>query len=215
MTGRRPPGTRRAGNLNTIDEVPDSGWFTNRIGVRPMTTDELLRGPNLGPAPQPERWTIIREKSAGFAPGFTARDAEGETWFVSFDPPSNPEGATAAMVVASKIFWALGYNQVETFITTVRPDRRGHRSFRDGATSVRSAHSDHTTGSAASARARRPQRRRLVPGRGRPAAAAARSWAASSIRGHAPTIRTIWCRMSIGVSCGRSASSAPGRTSRT
>ena len=123
VTARRPPGTTRAGNLNTIDEVPDSSWFTNRIGVRPITTNELLRGPNHGPAPEPERWTIIREKSAGFAPGFTARDAEGDTWFVSFDPPSNPEGATAAMVVATKLFWALGYNQVETFITTVRPDR--------------------------------------------------------------------------------------------
>ncbi len=125
VTGRRPQGTTRAGNLNTIDEVPDSGWFTNRLGVRPITTEELLRGPNQGPPPEPERWTIVREKSAGFAPGFTARDGEGETWFVSFDPPSNPEGATAAMVVATKIFWALGYNQVETFITTLRPDRVG------------------------------------------------------------------------------------------
>ena len=41
---------------------------------------------------------IIREKAAGYAPGFTARDANGETWFVSFDPPSNPKGATAAVV---------------------------------------------------------------------------------------------------------------------
>jgi hypothetical protein len=56
-------------------------------------------------------------------PGFTARDANGETWFVSFDPPSNPEGATAAVVIATKLFWALGYNQVETFLTTFDPAR--------------------------------------------------------------------------------------------
>ena len=32
--GYKPSG-RRAQNVNTIDEVPDSGWFTNRIGTRP------------------------------------------------------------------------------------------------------------------------------------------------------------------------------------
>ena len=35
----------RAGNVNTIDEVPDSSWFTNRIGTRPVTMDEIRRGP--------------------------------------------------------------------------------------------------------------------------------------------------------------------------
>jgi hypothetical protein len=64
---------------------------------------------------------IIREKSAGANPGFTAQDANGETWFLGFDRIGNPEGPTAAIVIASKIFWALGYNQVETFITTFDP----------------------------------------------------------------------------------------------
>lgn len=123
VTGRKPQGTTRAGNLNTIDEVPDSGWFTNRIGSRPFTIEELMRGPNRGAAPASSQWTIVREKSAGFAPGFTARDAGGETWFVSFDPPSNPEGATGAIAVATKLFWALGYNQVENFISVVTPDQ--------------------------------------------------------------------------------------------
>ena len=111
----------RAQNINTIDEVPDSSWFTNRIGARAVSSDELLRGPNSGPPPNPERWVLIREKSTGYAPGFTAKDGNGETWFLSFDPPKNPEGATAAMVVATKLFWALGYNQVETFLTTIDP----------------------------------------------------------------------------------------------
>ena len=54
-------------------------------------------------------------------PGFTATDGKGETWFIEFDPPHAPEGATAAVAVASKIFWALGYNQVESFLTTFDP----------------------------------------------------------------------------------------------
>ena len=120
VTPRRPVADVRAQNVNTIDEVPDSSWFTNRIGSRELTVDEVVRGPVVGPAPVPSTWTLTREKSSGFSPGFTARDAKGETWFLSFDPPSNPEAATAAIVVANKIFWALGYNQAESFVTEVR-----------------------------------------------------------------------------------------------
>ena len=119
-TPRRVPANIRAGNVNTVDEVPDSSWFTNRIGSRAVTAEELVRGPVAGPAPDPAKWTITREKSAGAAPGFTAQDAAGQTWFVSFDASANPEGATGAVVVATKIFWALGYNQVEYFLTEVR-----------------------------------------------------------------------------------------------
>jgi hypothetical protein len=122
-TVNREPSNTRAQNINTIDEVPDSSWFTNRIGATPLSSDAIARGPNTGPPPAPEKWVLVREKSSGYAPGFTARDANGETWFVSFDPPSNSEGATAAIAVANKIFWALGYNQLETFITSVDPRR--------------------------------------------------------------------------------------------
>jgi hypothetical protein len=123
VTSRYVPSNTRARNINTIDEVADSSWFTNRIGATTLTAAEVERGPVMGSAPTPERWTIIREKSAGANPGFTAKDANGETWFLGFDPPSNPEGATAAVVVASKLFWAIGYNQVEMFITTFDPKK--------------------------------------------------------------------------------------------
>jgi hypothetical protein len=122
VTAGRTPTNTSAQNVNTIDEVPDSSWFTNRVlSATPLA--ELVRGPNVGPPPAPEKWVIIREKAAGYAPGFTARDATGETWFVSFDPPSNPKGATAAVVIANRLFWALGYNQVETFLTRIDPAR--------------------------------------------------------------------------------------------
>ena len=120
-TSRLKPSNVRAKNVNTIDEVPDSGWFTNRVLPRRTTMEELVRGPQTGAPPNAERWVVTREKSAGYSPGFTAKDANGETWFLSFDPPGHAEGATGAMVVASKFFWALGYNQIETFITIVDP----------------------------------------------------------------------------------------------
>ncbi len=117
VTAGKAPTHTRAQNVNTIDEVPDSSWFTNRVGTRTLTTEALVRGPVTGPPPAPEKWVLTREKSAGAAPGFTAKDANGETWFVSFDSAANPRGATGAVVIATKIFWALGYNQVEYFLT--------------------------------------------------------------------------------------------------
>ena len=112
------PSGLRAQNLNTVDEVPDSSWFTNRIGARSLTIDELLKGPLVGAPPDPSRWVIFREKTSGAHPGVTARDGKGETWFLEFDPPYYPEAATGAVVIATKFFWALGYNQVESFLTT-------------------------------------------------------------------------------------------------
>jgi len=123
VTANYQPSNTRARDINTIDEVPDSSWFTNRIGSTEVSASELARGPAFGAPPVPEKWVIIREKTAGANPGFTARDGAGETWFLSFDPPSRPEGGTAAVVVATKLFWALGYNQVETFLTTFDPKR--------------------------------------------------------------------------------------------
>jgi hypothetical protein len=112
----------KAQNINTIDEVPDSGWFTNRIYARPMTPAEVSRGANTLDGPAAGKWTVIRAKSAGTAPGFTIRDDKNETWFITLDAEGNPVAATAANVIASRLFWALGYNQVETYISSIRPE---------------------------------------------------------------------------------------------
>src|SRR5262245_51348321 len=56
VNAARKPANALAGNVNTIDEVPDSSWFTNRIGSRIVTAEELMRGVNSNVAPAPERW---------------------------------------------------------------------------------------------------------------------------------------------------------------
>ena len=33
----------RAQNVNTVDEVPDSSWFTNRAGARPLTPEDVRK----------------------------------------------------------------------------------------------------------------------------------------------------------------------------
>ena len=123
VTSKYKPSGTRARNINTIDEVPDSSWFMNRVGTLQLTPEEIVAGPTAGRPPAPEHWTIIREKSAGANPGFTAQDANGETWFLSFDGQDHPEGDTAAVITATKLFWGLGYNQVDTFLTTFDPTR--------------------------------------------------------------------------------------------
>jgi hypothetical protein len=110
-----PPGSR-ARNVNTIDEVPDSSWFTNRILARPLSIEDAERGPLTSAGPAPGQLTVIRAKSEGAAPGFTVRDSAGVTWFLAFDPKSNPEGSSGAAAIAMRIFWALGYYQAEYHI---------------------------------------------------------------------------------------------------
>src|SRR5688572_14243103 len=46
----------RAANLNSIDEVPDSSWFTNRAGSRELTASDVASGPNTTDGPADGRW---------------------------------------------------------------------------------------------------------------------------------------------------------------
>ena len=49
---------------------------------RRITVDDIVRGPDTGRGPNPERWTLTREKSGGFSPGFTAKDANGTVYVI-------------------------------------------------------------------------------------------------------------------------------------
>ena len=112
----------RALNVNSIDEVSDSNWFTNRILARPMTLEEARRGPIVYPGPAPGPMTVTRAKPAGVTPGFVGQDSEGVTWFIQFDAPDYPEAASGAAMVANRLFHALGYWQMEYHLMEVRSD---------------------------------------------------------------------------------------------
>ncbi len=107
----------RAVNVNTLGEVPDSSWFTNRIGVRPMSIEELVRGADQTGAPDLSKpLTIIAGKSGGITPGFTVRDAQGDVYFVKFDPIAHPNLSTGPDVLVSKFFHAFGYHVPDNYI---------------------------------------------------------------------------------------------------
>jgi hypothetical protein len=111
----------RAVNVNTIDEVPDSSWFTNRIGRRAMSIDEIARGPNTAETPRIDEWPIVEGKSSGITPGYRIRSPEGRLYQVKFDPPSNPEMASGAEVIGAAFYHAVGYNVVQGYIVDVDP----------------------------------------------------------------------------------------------
>ena len=61
-------------------------------------------------------------KSEGISPGLTVRDSTGTLYFVKFDPPSNPEMATGAEAISTRLFWALGFNVPENYLSSLRRD---------------------------------------------------------------------------------------------
>jgi hypothetical protein len=112
---------RPAVNVNTLDEVPDSSWFTNRIGRRRLSREELVRGPDRQPRPDIQDWPIVSGKAEGVQPGYRVLDPEKHLWQIEFDPPSNPEMASAVEVIGTAFYHALGYNTVEVYITDIDP----------------------------------------------------------------------------------------------
>jgi len=105
-------------NVNTLGEVPDSSWFTNRIGVRDMSIDELVNGPNQVDGPAPGMWRVTGRPDSGITPKFTIKDSRGDTYMIKLDPARNPELPSSVEVISTKIFHALGYWVPEDNIVT-------------------------------------------------------------------------------------------------
>src|SRR5262249_16159843 len=113
-----------AANATTLGEVPDSSWFQNRHGMRAMSVRALAQGPNTGSGPCTDApWIIVDAKTEGVTPGFRIRDARGDVYFVKFDPVDYPELSTAAEVISTKFFYAIGYNVPENYLTAFRREQ--------------------------------------------------------------------------------------------
>lgn len=123
---------REAVDVNAFDEVPDSSWYRNRLARRPLTPEEVAlaacaEAPPLDPN---ETWTITSAKPNGANPGFIAVDSAGNRYLLKFDADANqPERATAADVIGSRLYWAFGYHtpcnrlvSVERDVLSIAPD---------------------------------------------------------------------------------------------
>lgn len=101
-----------AEDVNALDDVPASAWYTPRLGARPLSTAELLAGPPAADGTQPPHLplTVVRAKSGGGNPGFIAADALGRRYLIKFDPPEFPAIETTTAQIVQRLFWAFGYN---------------------------------------------------------------------------------------------------------
>jgi hypothetical protein len=114
-------GAHPARDVNTLGAVPDSPWYTNRHFVRRMSMEELQRGPGNTTPPEPGgTWTIVGAKTDGVMPGFQIQDGRRNRYMLKLDPPEFPELCSAADVIGSKAFYALGYFTPENYIVRFR-----------------------------------------------------------------------------------------------
>jgi hypothetical protein len=122
------PGDRRdvrAMNVNTVDEVPDSSWFTNRIGRRDLSIADIVRGPDGRAALSLDGWMISSGKTTGVQPGFRMTDPSdnNQLYQIEIDPPSNPEMATGAEIIGTAFYHAFGYSTVEVYLAELDPEK--------------------------------------------------------------------------------------------
>lgn len=120
------PGSReavRAKNVSTIDEVPDSSWFVNRLGQRALSVEEMRRGPDRVASISLEGWRVSSGKSTGVQPGFRMTDPAGQLYQIEFDPPSNPEMASGAEIIGTAFYHAFGYHTVDVYLAELDPAR--------------------------------------------------------------------------------------------
>lgn len=105
-------------NVNTLGEVPDSSWFTNRLGVRDFSLGEVLRGPDRTDGPAGGTWQVTGRPDAGITPKFTIKDARGDTYLIKLDPAAAPELPSSVELISTKIFHAIGYHVPEDYLVT-------------------------------------------------------------------------------------------------
>jgi hypothetical protein len=108
-------------NVNAWDEVPDSSWFTNRIGVRQFSFQEIVAGVE-GRPPAPSPWRVDRRNDSGYTPKVEIEDASGQRYVLKFDPIGARERNSGAERIGTLIMYAVGYNVPHNSIVYFRPD---------------------------------------------------------------------------------------------
>ena len=114
-----------AANVNALDEVPDSSWFENRLGMHPMTPEQVASGScgsDVLDVNAPDgSWTIDKGKDNGANPGFRVNIAGLGKFMLKTDPEGEPDRATGATAIASRIYHAVGYHSACDSVVYFRP----------------------------------------------------------------------------------------------
>jgi hypothetical protein len=103
----------KALNVNSVDEVPDSAWFTNRIGQRTFGDEEIARGACTdaqyldGEAAAEGSWVVDKGKQNGSTPGFRV-NIPGKGKYLFKSDEGGTERASGSSVVGAAIYHAAG-----------------------------------------------------------------------------------------------------------
>jgi hypothetical protein len=106
--------TGEARNVNSLDEVPDSAWFTNHPSLREhddgapgaCTPADMLPGPD---EVAPGTWVIDHGKDNGSTLGFRIEVPGKGKYMLKADDTGKPERASAASVIGAAIYDAIGF----------------------------------------------------------------------------------------------------------
>jgi hypothetical protein len=112
----RVDATPPAANVNSLGDVPDSTWFTNRS----PTPEEVRRGPGCGGPDRSAPWKVVGVKVGGASIGLTVEDASGDKYIIKFDERGHPEAESAADVIVQRLTWAFGYNVPDNEVVTFK-----------------------------------------------------------------------------------------------
>jgi hypothetical protein len=118
------PVKQPARNVNAMDEVPNSSWYTNRLSLKTMTPEAVGQGacPDVDDQAQTP-WVVVGGKPDGANPGFQIKDAAGRRALVKVDGVAQPERGTGADVLGALIFHAAGYWVPCNRVTFIRKEQ--------------------------------------------------------------------------------------------
>jgi hypothetical protein len=115
------PRDHRARGVSSIDDVPDSTWFTNRPQLTPA---QVRTGPVTIDNPELHLpWTIHSTSYGGSSNAFIITDARGVKYLLKFDDKAYPEMETGIDVVVNRLMWASGFNVPEDQVVYFRPEQ--------------------------------------------------------------------------------------------
>ena len=114
-------------NVNSVDEVPDSAWFINRIGRNPMTPAEVVASPCAGggvldPGAPDGAWVVDEGKANGANLGFRIKDPSGQRYMLKTDGDEQPERASGATAIAARLYHAAGWRAPCDSVVYFRPE---------------------------------------------------------------------------------------------
>jgi hypothetical protein len=114
--------TGEAENVNSVDEVPDSSWFTNRRGTADAALGACKPSLLLDPDDSADgSWIVDQGKTNGETPGFRVNIPGKGKYLFKADGSAQPELPTAASVVGAGIYHAVGFNVPCEQIVYFRP----------------------------------------------------------------------------------------------